>query len=77
MFISSSCSRVNHVPEHISEALVSAGAILPALAVPASTRISDSLKRVQGHSSPVNYVAGMTIWLDETLLERNPHVAAR
>ena len=33
--------------------VVVGGAIVPAPAVPASTRVSSRLKRVQGHSSPV------------------------
>ena len=46
------------VSNHLAEILVLAGgAIQPAPAVPASTRISAGLKRVQEHSSPVNMPA--------------------
>ena len=50
------CSRLKRVPEHVSTAIVVllGGAILPAPVLPASTRISGRLKRVQEHSARVN-----------------------
>ena len=54
-------SRVNCIPEHsIQEDILVpvGGAILPAPAVPASTKISARLECVQGHVSAVNSVLG-------------------
>ena len=52
VFTGGLCSRTNVI---LAEILVLVGgAILPAPAVPASTRISARLERVQEHTSPVN-----------------------
>ena len=61
-----SIPRVQRVLEQISSYLaeilvLAGGAFLSAPAVPASTRISARLKRVQAHSSPVSLALGFLL----------------